>query len=70
VPILHVRRTGNSLALLVPKDEARTLDLHEGDKVQVEIRKVPDILEFAGRLKGRVSAAELHRLTDEGEELG
>ena len=68
--LLHVRKAGNSLALLVPKEQARALNLHEGDAVQVEIRKVPTILELAGTLKGKVSAAELHALTNEGEDLG
>ena len=68
--LLHVRRAGNSLALLVPKDQVKALGLHEGDTVQVEIHKVPDFREFAGWLKGKVKAAELHALTNEGEDLG
>lgn len=67
--VLRVRKTGNSLSLLVPKREAEALGLHEGDAVQVEIHKVRDILEFAGWLKGRATAEELNALTNEGEDL-
>lgn len=67
---LHVRRTGNSLAILLPKPEAERLDLHDGDTVEVDIRKVRPITEFAGWLKGRVKTEELHALTNEGEDLG
>lgn len=68
--VLNVRRAGNSLALLLPKKDVDELHLHEGDTVQVEIHKVPSLLELAGSLKGKVRAAELHSLTNEGEELG
>ena len=68
--VLHVRRAGNSLALLLPKKEVEALQLHEGDAVQVEIHKVPSLLELAGSLKGRISTKELHGLTNEGEDLG
>jgi len=70
VTVLHVRRAGNSLALLLPKKEVEALHLHEGDTVQVEIHKVPSLLELAGSLKGRVPTSELHDLTNEGEDLG
>lgn len=68
--VLHVRRAGNSLAILLPKKEVEALHLHEGDAVQVEIHKVPSLLELAGSLKGRVRTQELHALTNEGEDLG
>ncbi len=38
--------------------------------VHVEIRRVPSTLELAGKLKGKVSPAELHSLTNEGVDLG
>lgn len=68
--MLRVRRAGNSLALLLPKKEVEELHLHEGDTVQVEIHKVPSLLELAGSLKGKVRTKELHELTNEGEDLG
>lgn len=68
--LLHVRRAGNSLALLLPKREVEALHLHAGDTVSVEIHKVPDLVELAGSLKGRVRTKELHALTNEGEDLG
>ncbi len=70
MPELHVRRSGNSLALALPVREAQALGLREGDVVHVEIRKVRSILEFAGWLKGRFSAQELNALSNEGEDLG
>lgn len=67
--VLHVRRAGNSLALLLPKKAVEELHLREGDTVQVEIHKVPSLLELAGSLKGKVERRDLHALTNEGEDL-
>lgn len=35
----QVRRVGNSLAFFIPADEARKARLHEGETVDVRIRK-------------------------------
>jgi putative addiction module antidote len=35
----RIRKAGNSLVLTIPKDEAKRLDLHEGDAVVYQIRK-------------------------------
>ena len=34
-----IRRTGNSLVVTVPKEEAESLGLREGDHVALDIRK-------------------------------
>jgi antitoxin component of MazEF toxin-antitoxin module len=70
MPIFKVRRSGNSLVLVIPSGLARGMKLHEGDKVLATIEKVPDIMEFAGKLKGIATTDELNRLTNEGEDLG
>ena len=46
------------------------LPLREGEAVRVEIHKLPDLLELAGSLNGRVRSLELHARTNEGEDLG
>ena len=70
MPIFKVRRSGNSLVLVLPSTLAKSMKLREGDNVLATIEKVPDIMEFAGRLKGIATADELNRLTNEGEDLG
>ncbi len=35
-----LRKVGNSLVVTVPREEAEALDLHEGDLVTMDIRKV------------------------------
>jgi len=46
-----VKKWGNSLALLIPKEIARQEDLNEGDTVKVEVSKEKRIDGF-GILKG------------------
>jgi len=36
----RVRKTGNSLAVTISKDEAARHDLHEGDFVEIHLNKV------------------------------
>lgn len=64
-----VRRTGNSLAIVLPRTLARELRLREGDHVEMEVRKIPSFLELFGRLKGVLTAEEFTRLSNEGEDL-
>lgn len=71
MPKLVVRRTGNSLALALPRSFVRVLSLAAGDELVVELERVPRILTFAGRLKGesprtssRRSATRARTLTD------
>ncbi len=35
-----IRRVGNSFVVTIPKEEAERQDLHEGDFVGIEIRKL------------------------------
>lgn len=67
---LVVRRTGNSLALPLPRDLVRSLGVAEGDLLNVELERVPDLLQLAGSLKGRITADEFTRLSNEGEDVG
>ena len=70
MPKLVVRRTGNSLALPIPHATVRDLGLSPGDEVLVEIERLTPLLSLAGRLKGKITADEFTRLSNEGEELG
>jgi antitoxin component of MazEF toxin-antitoxin module len=70
MPIFIVRRSGNSLVLTLTSRLARSLDLREGDTVKADIEKLPSIMELAGKLKGRITADEFTRLSNEGEDLG
>ena len=70
MPILKVRRSGNSLVLPLTSRLARSLDLREGDAVKAELEKLPSIMELCGKLKGRMTADEFTRLSNEGEDLG
>jgi antitoxin component of MazEF toxin-antitoxin module len=70
MPRLIVRRTGNSLSLAIPHEMVRDLKLAPGDELLVQWERVPKLIEMAGRLKGRMTADEFTRLSNEGEELG
>jgi len=65
-----VRRTGNSLGLALPHELVRELGLAPGDIVVVELQPVPRLAALAGVLKGRITADEFTRLSNEGEDLG
>jgi antitoxin component of MazEF toxin-antitoxin module len=67
---LTVRRTGNSLAVPLPRALVRSLGVVEGDVLNVELERVPDLLRLAGTLKGRITADEFTRLSNEGEDVG
>jgi antitoxin component of MazEF toxin-antitoxin module len=66
-----VRRTGNSLGVVLPRELVREKGLKEGDEVEVVVEKAKRIQEMWGALKGRgPSVRELHALSDEGEDVG
>ena len=67
---LTVHRTGNSLAVPLPRELVRRLGMRAGDVLEVELQPLPDLLRLAGSLKGRLTADEFTRLSNEGEELG
>ena len=65
-----MRRSGNSIAVPLPHRLVQELGLKQGDEVIVRIEKIPRLLDFAGALKGRLSADEFTKLSNEGEDLG
>jgi len=69
MPKLVVRRTGNSLGIPIPHEMVRDLKLAPGDELIVQIERIPKFATMAGRLKGRMSADEFTRLSNEGEEV-
>ena len=60
-----VKKWGNSLALLIPKEIARREDLNEGDTVKVDVSKEKRIDAF-GMFKG---APSFKRDKDEHDDL-
>jgi antitoxin component of MazEF toxin-antitoxin module len=70
MPELTVRRTGNSLAVVIPRALVERLNLRPGDRVLVELERTPALEEFDGVLRGKATADELSREADEGEESG
>ena len=69
MPTLTVRRTGNSLGLPLPSELVKSLGLSPGDEVLVQLERLPPPVSLAGILKGRITAAEFTRMSNEGEEL-
>lgn len=69
MPKLIVRRTGNSLGLPIPHEIVQDLKLVPGDELIVQMERIPKFVAMAGRLKGRMTADEFTRLSNEGEEL-
>lgn len=67
--VLRVRRVGNSLGIVLPRDLVEAKGLKPDDPVQVEIEPVLRLADVAGRLaKYRRSVAEWNDATNEGEE--
>lgn len=69
MPRLVVRRTGNSLAIPIPHKLVNEMDLSPGDELLVELERAPRLLSLAGSLRGKITAKEFTRLSNEGEEL-
>jgi antitoxin component of MazEF toxin-antitoxin module len=66
-----VRRIGNSLGIVLPREVVLRKRLKPGDRVEVEVEKARTVMDMWGYLKGRkVSARRLSELADEGEDLG
>ena len=70
MPKLAVRRSGNSIAVPLPHRLVQEMGLKQGDEVIVRIERIPRLLDFAGALKGRLSADDFTKLSNEGEDLG
>jgi len=70
VPILRVRRVGNSLGVVLPRDLVLDKGLKPDDPVRVEIDPVARLDDVAGRLaKYRLSVREWNDATNEGEDV-
>lgn len=66
-----VRRMGNSIGLVLPKELVKEKGLKEGDEVDVDVVKARSVSDMWGALKARkISTRTLNDLTNEGEELG
>lgn len=60
---------GNSLGIVIPNAEAKRQGLHEGDQVEVEVRKAAPLSSIFGILKGKLGDIdELMREIDEGDD--
>lgn len=53
--MMTVRKMGNSLGVVIPKDDVAKLKLHEGDKVEIEVRKAEGIEAIFGMFKGQLA---------------
>jgi len=55
----RVRRIGNSLGIIIPKEEADKGKIKEGDVVEIELIRRIDLKEMFGSVKFRKTAQEL-----------
>jgi len=53
-----VRKWGNSLGIVIPKEVAEAGGIRPGDEVSTEIRKVSDMTEVFGSLRGWKKSAQ------------
>jgi antitoxin component of MazEF toxin-antitoxin module len=56
-----MRKWGNSLGVVIPREEASKEGLHENDEVEIVIRKAVDIRQLFGKYKVK----DLQSLKDE-----
>lgn len=69
MPVLRLRRVGNSLGLILPKDLLASKGLHEDDPVRVELERATRLDDVVGRLRRyRRSAPEWNEATREGDD--
>jgi putative addiction module antidote len=54
-----IRKIGNSLGLIIPKEEVSRKKLKEGDVVEIEVLRRTHMKEMFGSIKFRRSAQEL-----------
>jgi len=65
-----VRRTGNSLGIVLPRDLVREKHLKAGDQVEVSLEKSRTVAEMWGVLKDRgVPLRKVLDAMNEGEDL-
>ena len=53
-----LKRWGNSLAVIIPREDIKEKNLLENDKVKIEIFKEADFNDVFGTLKTKVSGQE------------
>jgi bifunctional DNA-binding transcriptional regulator/antitoxin component of YhaV-PrlF toxin-antitoxin module len=60
---VKVKRWGNSFGVVIPKETAEELAIHENEEVEIEIKKSRHLSEFYGALKGKkIAFSEEDRL--------
>ena len=70
MPVVRLRRIGNSLGLILPGDYVREKHLAPNEEVRVDVERVPSLREVLGSLrKYGLSVQEWNDLTNEGEDL-
>jgi len=55
----RVRRIGNSLGIIIPREEVDMDNIKEGDLVEVEVLRCINVKEMFGSVKFRKTAQEL-----------
>jgi antitoxin component of MazEF toxin-antitoxin module len=55
----RIRRIGNSLGIIIPRDEVDKRKIKEGDLVEVEVLRRTNLKEMFGSVKFRKTAQEL-----------
>ena len=60
------KKWGNSWGVIIPKDEAEKLHLHENAYVHVNLEKTPTIQELVGTFKSKKSTDELKKEIKKG----
>lgn len=61
-----LKRWGNSLAFIVPREEVIEKNLSENDRVRVEIFKEADFSDVFGTLKTKVSGQDFKKEVKKG----
>ncbi len=55
----RIRRIGNSLGIIIPKEEVDAEKIREGDLVEVEVQRCISLKDMFGSVKFRKTAQEL-----------
>lgn len=65
---VKVRRIGNSLGVIFPKEFVDQKHLKLNDAIHIEVAKIPDYNKFFGKLKTKMTAQQFKDLAREGWE--
>ena len=57
--ISKVRRIGNSLAVVIPAEQANAQQIKEGDVIQIEIQRLVNLKDLFGSVKFSRSSQEM-----------